>query len=268
MRSLAELPVFGLDVDRPFALLADVHSNLEALSEVLRWLDAQGVEQGVVLGDVIGYGASPGEVMALLRRLGWPVLRGNHEDMFLDFGNLDPWLSLNERARRAICWTRQQLDGEARDYISTLPDAALLGGEAIAVHGSLVDPRHCHAYIYELSLDLNLRRLNELQAPAGTLVVYGHTHRPKVFRAAGEEWRQLDSESGELRLEPGAYHFVNPGSVGYPRDGDPRASFMVWHPRRRELALIRLPYDVAAAARKIRAAGYHDEIAARLLEAR
>lgn len=267
MEAFAEVPPLAVDPAAPCAVLADLHGNLEALDATTAWLDGHGVGQAVVLGDLVGYGASPGEVLAEVRRRGWLALRGNHEEMLLGIDRGFHQGVVKERARAAIEWTRQRLDGQTDGYLEALPAAARIGGEAVCVHGSLVDPFHCYAYIYDLSLDLNVRRLHELQPPAGAVVFFGHTHWPKIFRVEGEDWHEMPS-GGETVLDRGAEHFVNPGSVGYPRDGDPRASFLVFSPAERRLTHVRVAYDVEAAAKKIEAAGYHEEIAQRLRQAR
>jgi diadenosine tetraphosphatase ApaH/serine/threonine PP2A family protein phosphatase len=263
---LAQLQELPTDAAEPYALLADLHGNLEALQEVTAWLDANGVQQAVVLGDLVGYGASPTEVVALVRERGWSALRGNHEEMLLGLDRGARQGMVKERARAAIDWTRQSLDGTSDDYLAALPAAARISDDVVCVHGSLVDPLHCYAYIYDLSLDLNIRSLRQLDGPPGTLVFFGHTHWPKHFRVEGDTWQEMPLEA-ETSLDRDAEHFLNPGSVGYPRDGDPRASFMVYAPRPRRLHHLRLAYDIETATRKIERAGYHEDIAPRLREA-
>ncbi len=259
---LTQLPVVG---DEPLALLADIHANIEALAAVTGWLDQHGIKQAVVLGDLIGYGAAPNEVLGEIRRRGWLAIRGNHEDILLDPTYSEQRGGLKARARAALDWTRQHLDVSSRQFIESLPLAAALGHEMIAVHGSLVDPRRCYAYIYDLSLDLNIRRMTELALPPGILIVHGHTHQTKIFQVQEEDWNELDPAPGERRLDPASSFFINPGSVGLPRDGNPQASFMVWDAAHRSLRSVRVAYDVQSAAQRILLAGYSDEVAEYLL---
>lgn len=263
---LPDCPARSLDPSRPCALLADLHANWQALSAVDAWLGERGIDQVIVLGDLVGYGASPREVVELVAERGWIAIRGNHEEMLL--GMAPESFFAKERALRAIAWSASQLSASHRSFLAALPTAVELLPEVIAVHGSIADPRRCYAYIYDLSLELNIRRLRELGAPPGTLLLHGHTHRSAIFAAADGRSMALAATSRTQRLDRAAWHFVNPGSVGYPRDGDPRASFFLLWLERRELEPIRLDYDLDAAVRKIRQAGYDDTMADRLLQAR
>lgn len=268
MMDLAALATLPIDTREPFAVLADLHANIEALEAVDAWLEERGVSQALVLGDLIGYGASPHETVGLVRARDWSVIRGNHEDMLLDLSHVEKTRSLKREARKAIDWTLRRLSEETLAYFETLPLAARVGEDAIAVHGSLVDPRYCYAYIYEFSLDLNARRLRELATPAGTIAFFGHTHRAGVFAVGPDDVSELDADRGSAPLREGPSYLVNPGSVGFPRDRDPRSSLMIYDPTTRHLEVVRLKYDVEAAARKIRTAGYEPALASRLLAAR
>lgn len=265
---LDSLPSLGLDPERPFAVLADLHANAEAISAVARWLDEHAVDQALVLGDLIGYGASPQQTVDLVRERRWCVVRGNHEDMLLDISHVERTRALKSAARRALEWTRERLDSEAVAWFRELPPAARVGRTGLAVHGSLVDPRHCYAYIYEFSIGLNADCLRQLDPPPGTVVWFGHTHRAASYRVGRSTCIELETSVGDADLSTSDHHFVNPGSVGFPRDGDARAAFAVFDEARRGLRRVRLVYDVQTAAEKIRWGGYDESLAARLLAAR
>lgn len=266
MIPFADLPLLALDATRPWALLADLHANIEALLEVVTWLEAEGIGQTLVLGDLVGYGASPGEVVAEVEARGFVALRGNHEEMLL--GMAPETVYAKERARRAIAWTASRLGAAERAYLGSLPTIGRIGEQALAVHGSLADPRHCYAYIYDLSLGLNMRAFEQRGCPRGGMVFHGHTHRAALFaQSPDREEHVLPLGANQVLADATAY-FINPGSVGYSRDGDPRASFMVYSPLDRRLRWIRLPYDIERSAAGIRAAGYDDNMAERLLFAR
>ncbi len=268
MSGLESFVELALDPLRPVALLADIHANIEALAMVVEWLDARSVSQAIVLGDAIGYGASPAAVVDLLEDRGWAAIRGNHEDMLGDLslalsrGNLKP------AARRSIEWTRQQVGPEWVQRLASLPLAARLAEATLAVHGSVADSRRCYAYTYDLSIEINRRALRSLGAPAGALVLHGHTHRPCLFVCDQQGFEELDGRDGTYRLPAANDCFLNPGSVGLPRDGDQRAAFAILEVAARSVRFVRLEYDVATAAARIRRAGYGDEIAERLLRAR
>lgn len=266
MIQFADLPLLELDPARPWALLADLHANFEALSEVVAWLEAEKIGQTLVLGDLVGYGASPGEVVAEVRARNFVALRGNHEEMLL--GLAPETVYAKDRARRAIHWTASQLGAAERAFLGSLPTIGRIGEQAVAVHGSLADPRHCYAYIYDLSLGLNVRACEQLGFPRGGLVFHGHTHRAALFAQSPDREEHVLSLAPEQVLAADTTYFINPGSVGYSRDGDPQASFMVYSPADRQLRWVRLPYDVERSAAGIRAAGYDDNMAERLLSAR
>lgn len=267
MNDLESLPLLDLAPSEPIAILADLHANIEAVERVGEWLDERQIEQAVVLGDLVGYGASPQQTVDFVRSRGWSALLGNHEDMLLDLSYVEQTRSLKSSARRALEWTRQSLAPASLAYFQTLPRAARIGWDSLAVHGSVVDPRHCYAYIYEFSIDLNVARLRELAAEPGTVVWYGHTHSPAGFELDDSDCTPLKLVS-PLSLSCDRLYFINPGSVGFSRDGDPRAAFAIYHAETRCIEPVRLEYDVGAAARKIRNAGYAEDLGDRLLAAR
>ncbi len=263
-----DLPEIPFDPKHPVAVLADLHANLEAVSAVARWLEAEGIHQVLVLGDLVGYGASPSEVLDLVREKGWPCVLGNHDLWAADPAQMEvPYRRIKDHARQTLEWTYRQLDSDQHRALLALPKILRLGSAAIAVHGSLVDPDHCFAYIYDLSLYLNIRYLKGLSPPDRTLVWFGHTHKPTVFSVEGETWGNRSLHSAWTTLDAPT-HFVNPGSVGYPRDGDSRAAFALWDPTRCRLRGVRLPYPIDRSADRMRAAGLPRENVERLLAAR
>ncbi|MFN7962282.1 MAG: metallophosphoesterase family protein [Thermoanaerobaculia bacterium] len=265
MSWLTALPELAPEPDAPWALLADLHANLPATEAVAAYLREQGLGRVVVVGDLVGYGAQPAQVVDLVRHEGWLAIRGNHDEMVL---GIEPEnIVIKPYARDAIEWSRQRLAPEQLAYLGALEPWGRLGSSVVLVHGSLVDSRKCYAYLYDLSLDLNIRRLRELELGPGTLVVTGHTHRPAVFEVQGDEGHSLAVPAGGLELDPGRHYFVNPGSVGFSRDGDPRASLMIFEPRHRLVRLVRVAYDLDRAVASILEAGYGPRIAERLREA-
>jgi len=265
---LDDFPLLAIDADEPFAILADLHANLEAVQAVAAWLERAGVRAALILGDLIGYGASPQPTLDLVRAQGWQAIRGNHEDMLIDLSHVERTRELKRAARRALEWTREHLDADALRYLADLPLAGRVGSSLLTVHGSLVDPRHCYAYIYEFSIEMNAERLRELDAPPNTVVCFGHTHHPVLWVVTAKGCIDLPLALGPVRPPDGPGAFLNPGSVGFPRDRDPRASFAVYDPRTGRFEFVRLPYDVGTAARKIEQAAYDPGLALRLLRAR
>lgn len=251
----------------PIALLADLHANFEALLAVDARLTREGVRDAIVLGDLVGYGASPREVIDLVRRRGWRCIRGNHEELLLGRAPAARAGATKRIALRTLRAQAAQLGADDLAFLSALPASAVFDGGLIAVHGSLVDPDHCYSYIYEFSIDLNIAALRARRTAPGSLLLYGHTHAPSLIEVLGDAWWPL--ETGMLHeLLPDRDYFVNPGSVGFPRDGDPRASLMLLDPLGRRLRHLRVEYDVGAAAARIRTAGDLPGLAERLLAAR
>jgi predicted phosphodiesterase len=239
-------------------ILSDIHSNLQALRAVMRYARRRSFQRYVVLGDLVGYGANPNETLELIRQMQPLVaVRGNHDRSCVSLG-VDMGFSLP--ARTAITWTKSQLRPEHARFLEGLPMGPLdVGTDYRIAHGSPLDE---DAYL--------LHPREAIQAFDGfrqQLCFFGHTHLAEAYEL-DEQAQRLN----HLMFEPGAWfqmregcrYLVNPGSVGQPRDRDPRLSFMTYDPAARRLKLHRLDYDLAGAARAILAAGLHPNLAERL----
>jgi diadenosine tetraphosphatase ApaH/serine/threonine PP2A family protein phosphatase len=234
------------------AVISDVHANLPALEAVLPRVAAD-CEQLWVTGDIVGYGAEPDAVVGRLRDAGAVAVRGNHDHVAA--GNPGAaWF--NPIARTAIEWTADRIDHETRRWLGELPEARDADGWRL-VHGSPRDP------LWEYVDDESVAAGVFDEVPV-TLAVFGHTHVPMAFVVDEGQIVSVPGidggglEIGERRA------MLNPGSVGQPRDGDPRASFMVIDTDQRRATWHRVPYDVAAAAARIRDAGLPEPLASRL----
>jgi len=223
------------------AVLSDIHANLPALEAVLAALGS--VDAVWHLGDVVGYGPHPDEVVARLRMLGAIGVRGNHDAAAL--GVLDTeWF--NADARRAVEWTAKRISPDTRDWLAGLPVRAELG-EITLVHGSPRDET------WEYVTSTSDAREN-LAAFATPYCLYGHTHLPAAWRAGAGRVEPLRPAPGfalpldERRL------LLNPGSVGQPRDGDPRASALVLDTAARRATWHRVAYPIATTQAAMRAA--------------
>ena len=240
-----------------FGLIADVHSNLQALEAVMRWLEEQGVEEIWCLGDVVGYGGDPSACITIVRERCAGTVRGNH-----DAAAIEPELrdAFNPHARVAIETQAALLDSDERAWLEALPSVIELGDVAL-LHGSFVDPDG-YGYVFGAG---DARR--ELEALSARWSFYGHTHVPDAWRIgpSGDMDRvPLPPPPAELTLElPGRY-LVNPGAVGQPRDGDPRASCAIFERSSGVFRRAALAYDIAAAQSAIRRAGMPEVEAIRL----
>jgi predicted phosphodiesterase len=241
-----------------YLVLSDVHSNLEALQACLERGSAAGFDRILCCGDIVGYGPNPREVMDLMDRVEVFSIRGNHDRVAAGLG--DP-TQFNPAARLAILWTQSQLNETYRLRLAALPRGPVpVTEEAQLVHGSARDE---DAYV---TCVRDARGALETAAPAITF--FGHTHEPGVF-AANSIWAPPYSSGGKAEMVlPKENVLVNPGSVGQPRDGDPRAAFLVWDEVRQSLEFYREAYDYEETQRKMRRAGLPDLLIYRLAAGR
>lgn len=234
-----------------YAILGDIHSNLEALTAVLEDARQTGYDRLVSVGDVVGYNANPVECLDLVRAHAWKVVRGNHDHYCghdEDLGNFHPL------AADAVDWTRSQLSAEQRAYLRGLPLSAQVDHFTL-VHSTLDTP-DMWGYVFDkLEADANFN----YQTTA--VCFFGHTHVPLAFEKTDDIRGGLYNT---LRVMMGRKYFVNVGSVGQPRDGDPRAAYALYDVERNLIELRRVPYDFTSTQRKILAAGLSERMAARL----
>jgi diadenosine tetraphosphatase ApaH/serine/threonine PP2A family protein phosphatase len=245
-------------------ILSDIHANLEALEACLA--AAPPHDRVFNLGDIVGYGANPNEVTERSRELGTVFVRGNHDKACSGVTSLDDF---NPIAGLAVLWTRQKLKADNLSFLHDLPSGPISPIEGLqCVHGS---PRDEDEYVLMRRDAYSI--LGRASAP---VTFFGHTHVQGGFWIDDE----TDEEGGlELKYtsrtglqqltvqlrETGKY-MINPGSIGQPRDGDPRAAFLVYDTEQRAVTFFRVPYDIAAAQEKIFAAGLPERLAIRLEE--
>ena len=233
------------------AVLSDIHANLAALDAVRG--DLPEVDEVWVLGDIVGYGPQPNEVIAGLQAMGARSVMGNHDGAAI--GQVDvSWF--NPDAARAITWTSEVIDQNARAYLATLPEVRR-EGDLTAVHGSPRDPT------WEYISDASVAEAN-LASFDTRLCLHGHTHVPIVYRADDGRVETVSAVPGSrVSVETGRL-LVNPGSVGQPRDGNPAASYLVIDTAAQAAQFHRVTYDVAATQRLMRDVGLPPRLAERL----
>jgi diadenosine tetraphosphatase ApaH/serine/threonine PP2A family protein phosphatase len=245
-------------------VLSDIHGNLQALEAVLA---AAGKTDALWnLGDVVGYGANPNEVVDLMRELAQVNVRGNHDRVCC---GLTSSQGFNPVAAAAAAWTQRVLTPENLQWLRDMPQGPVAGnGRAMCVHGS---PLHEDEYI------LSMRDAwAPLQQMSTEVTFFGHTHVQGGFSQREHEWRENrphfttpdEAEQVELDVPVGTRHLINPGSVGQPRDRDWRAGFAIYDSVAESVVFHRVPYDVSAAQAAIRAAGLPERLAARLGDGR
>lgn len=265
-----------------YAILSDIHANLEALEVVLAKCRAIDPEMKYVsLGDVVGYNANPKECLSIVRSLNCVgMVLGNHDQYVgLDDEDME---GFNASAKAAVQWTRTQLTDEERAFVgNTRFREGVPGTNITLVHATLDSPDQW-GYVFDL-----YHAINSFSYQFSQLCFCGHSHVPVAFR---KKAHSMNGESGfealtewvtghvqgteeeifqkedvsTIKLEPGSKYLFNIGSIGQPRNHDPRASFAVYDSSAMTVSRYRLPYDISVTQEKIRAAGLPERLAARL----
>lgn len=238
-----------------YAILGDVHANLEALKAVLEDAEQQGVTHYACTGDVVGYNADPKICLHMIRNLKCKVVQGNHDY----YAGCNESMELfTARARKSIDWTRKQLSIFDRKYLRQLP--LILDMENFTlVHSSLSNP-HRWSYIFRSkAAEANFR--NQFNP----VCFFGHTHVPLAF----VKGKTIEKDFYEtLQVEPGKQYLVNVGSVGQPRDRNPKSAYVIYDLDRQTITMRRLDYEMKETQRKIRSAGLPFRNALRLANGR
>lgn len=241
-----------------YLVLSDIHANLEAYETVMAEAKGLGYDRVLVLGDLVGYGADPNEVVDRVRALEpHALIRGNHDKVG---SGVESPEGFNAVARNAIRWTCDALSRENRDWLAALPAGPLEVNDFIEIcHGTPFDE---DAYVFD-----DLDALRALHAARRPLCLFGHTHVQVGYELSKDQFGLLtddDRRPFTFPLVDGHRYAINPGSVGQPRDGDPRAGFGLVDTARREMTIFRVDYPVQKAQARILAEGLPDILAHRL----
>jgi len=260
-----------------YAIFSDVHGNLEAFNAAMEVCAAEGAEKYICLGDIVGYNADP---MPCLEKL-WSLdligmVRGNHDEyVALDDEEMS---GFNPNARIAVLWTRKNITPEARKWLGTIPMKSIVPNTAMTIVHATLDTPETWGYVFDVH-----HAAHNFSYQFTHLCFCGHSHVPVAFRKkpvslgereveAIDEWlvkprdhhNFLEADSLPVELEAGNKYLFNIGSVGQPRNHDPRASFCIYDDIDRVVTRYRVPYDIAGAQAKIRAAGLPEKLATRL----
>lgn len=235
-----------------YAIVSDLHGNLEAFLKVLECVDSMGVEKVVCLGDVVGYNANPNECIDLILERDIPTICGNHDAVAC--GIEEPW-GFNPIALSAAMWTREHLSKKNLEWLKGLPDVRTFDAFIIA-HGSPND-RDCYLFSWE---DV-LPHFPFVEEQGRKLCFFGHTHCPGIFSSDGMYAVDADSK---FTLSNDKVFFINPGSVGQPRDGDPRAAFGILDTATNVYQQMRVEYPIQQAAERVIDSGLPSFLAERL----
>ncbi|HTT32580.1 MAG TPA: metallophosphoesterase family protein [Methylomirabilota bacterium] len=243
-------------------VLSDLHSNATALDAVL---DAakEGWDVSVCLGDVVGYGPDPNYVTAKLREMGTQTIRGNHDKAV---AGLMATEDFNPVAKAAVDWTRAELKEEHLAWLTGLPHGPVQANGIVLVHGALQDEDE---YVFTPA-----QALDGLLDSTTSVTFFGHTHHQGGFSYQDSmlEVLQIRPRAHEtfaaLRIEATRRYLLNPGSIGQPRDGDPRAAFAIADLEHQVVEFWRVPYDIAAVQARMRAVHLPEPLVQRLMVGR
>ena len=243
-----------------YLIIADMHGNWDALTTVLQDARSHGFDEVLVLGDLVGYGATPNEIVEELGRLQEPfrAIRGNHDKVV---AGIDDGTNFNPTALLAARWTAEALTEENLQFVKDLPQGPVRVEDGLMIcHGSVLDEDE-----YLLAA---LDAVESLHSIQDQVVFFGHTHIPSKFAYRDEDGSMdvavLEGEEVVVDIEAGTRYMLNPGSVGQPRDRDPRAGYMIYDTEARRAVLRRVEYPVERAQERITAADLPAILADRL----
>jgi predicted phosphodiesterase len=241
-----------------YLILSDIHSNLTALETALdaakgRW------EEALCLGDVVGYGPDPNEVIDRLRDLGVFAIRGNHDKAVAGLADAEEF---NPVARAAALWTRERLSPENLEYLEKLPTGPVSRDGFSMIHGAFHDEDE---YVFSPAL-----AADSLLSTPTDISFFGHTHIQGGFALRGDDIHVLhltpagSNSFSTFQPESGTKYLLNPGSIGQPRDGDPRAGFAIADIESRSVEFWRVGYDIETVQQRMRTAKLPEPLVLRL----
>jgi predicted phosphodiesterase len=234
-----------------YAIISDIHANLEAFQAALDDIDRQDVQKVVCLGDIVGYYANPDECTELCRSRGFLCLRGNHDDAVAGICGIEDF---NPVAQDALLWTERHLSDGNKAWLKQLPEQALVDDLFLAVHGS---PSHPYDYIFSPASASFAFDVLVSQHPRLALCFFGHTHRRALYSYEHKTARGVleQNQSLEFRLHNDRLYLINPGSIGQARDGKPGASYLIYDGDGNTVTYRHVPYNFNLTRQKVARAG-------------
>jgi predicted phosphodiesterase len=234
-----------------YAIIADIHGNLDAFQVVLEDIRAQNATHIVCLGDVVGYNAQPKECLQIVREMNIPCVKGNHDEYCSSEDHLE---GFNPHATEAVHWTRNQLSAEEKQWLRDLKYSRMAANFTM-VHATLDAPERWQ-YVFD-----KLAAAASFPYQQTQMCFFGHTHVPVAFM---RDTVVRGGTYSKFKVDPTKKYFINVGAVGQPRDNNPKAAYVIYDMDAQTIELRRLDYDIAAAQKKIRDAGLPERLAERL----
>ena len=240
-----------------YLVISDLHSNLEALSAVLGAVKRKRFDRVLVLGDLVGYGANPNQIVDSVRRMKQAVvIRGNHDKVAC---GIESGENFNRAALQSAQWTQKKLTPENRSYLHHLPQGPVkVDNQMIIAHGTPIDE---DAYLFS-----DYDAYEVFQVMDFELCFFGHTHLPVIYAVSNQRLYTFRPNGTRMRVEliKGFRYLINPGSVGQPRDKNPLASFAIYDSDHRTITFKRVEYSIPRTQGKILKAGLPQSLANRL----
>ena len=234
-----------------YAIIADIHGNLEAFQVVLEDIRAQKATHIVCLGDVVGYNANPKECLQIVRDLNIPVVKGNHDEYCSSENHLE---GFNPHAAEAVIWTRNQLSTDDKQWLCDLKYSRMAANFTM-VHATLDAPERW-GYVFD-----KLAAAASFPYQNTQMCFFGHTHVPVAFM---RDTVVRGGTYSKFKVDSSKKYFINVGAVGQPRDNNPKCAYVIYDMDAQTIELRRLDYDIEAAQKKILAAGLPERLAERL----
>jgi predicted phosphodiesterase len=234
-----------------YAIIADIHANLEAFQVVLDDAQKQKVTHYACLGDVVGYNANPKECLEIVRKMNIPCVKGNHDEYCSTEDTLE---GFNPAAAEAVYWTRGQLNDEERHWLCELKYSRMVANFTL-VHATLDAPERW-GYVFD-----KLAAAASFPYQNTQVCFFGHTHVPVAFM---RDTVVRGGTYSKFKIDTAKKYFINVGAVGQPRDNNPKAAYVVYDMDEGTIELRRLEYDIPTAQKKILAAGLPERLAERL----
>ncbi|MDH4127614.1 MAG: metallophosphatase family protein [Spirochaetota bacterium] len=242
-----------------YAIISDIHSNLEAFKSVLEDIDKQKADRIICLGDVIGYATNPNECCELLFERTPIVIKGNHDYAGCDLKEIEYF---NIYAQESARWTYNNLSEKNRKILSSLKDFEIVDNNFLVLHGALT---HRNNYIINLNDAEENFAILKRNYPHYKICFYGHTHSKQIWGPIeGTPATRFTPPIQSFQLLKKDFYLINPGSVGQPRDRDPRASYLIFDSETMKITYNLLEYDVETTKRKILSARLPSYLANRL----
>ena len=239
-----------------YGIFSDVHSNLEAFTAVINAYKNENIDKYIFAGDIVGYAANPRECIALLKGIDPIAVCGNHDWAVAGKTSID---NFNEYAKAAVLWTKEAISNDEKKYLGDM-ELEYKNEDLTVVHGSLDDPEDFN-YIFNF-----YDATKTLEVLKTRVCFVGHSHAPLILYSDIKQENRFpkDIKQEKIKLEQDKKYLINVGSVGQPRDFDPRACYCVFDTDKKEIELKRVKYDIKTAQEKILRAGLPEILANRL----